>query len=348
VIKPDNDERQQALFKDNKLRLLLSLVGCIRLGAHDDPEATWVIPAALTSAQLQVSIDLIHKFEFDPPTYEDGQNPEDLLRRKTAPRKSARRVDWDDSDNDVIDDDDVEDLGEYGPDGPTSREADGTRKVLKRRRRARSPVELNDEEREERARARREREIEKQMKVKSTMFVHDSDDEDDAERDAIFFAAEESRRLRAAAEGASMMLAGAGHGGGKKRKAEGGGRNGVKKRKSPMRKKRGPFDSSDEDEDDDGDEEMDEDESVSSRALSEKRDGEDEDSEEEVEGTDTPLSSQPRTSTEKANVSQAVTVDSDEVMADASDEEDGPVPARKPAARNMRGGFVIDSDSEDE
>ena len=122
------------MFKDNKLRLLLNLVGFERLGAREDPDATWVIPSTLTSHDLQESIDLIRKYEFDPPTYDDGKGPEDMLRSKAAAaRRSTRRVDWDDSD-DGIDHDSDQDRGEYALDEPTARKADGTgKKVLKRR-----------------------------------------------------------------------------------------------------------------------------------------------------------------------------------------------------------------------
>jgi replication fork protection complex subunit Tof1/Swi1 len=72
------------MFKDNKLRLLMTLVGFTRLGEHHDPDATWVIPSSLTETQLQEAIELIRKFEFAPPTYEDGKAPEDLLRSKAV------------------------------------------------------------------------------------------------------------------------------------------------------------------------------------------------------------------------------------------------------------------------
>jgi hypothetical protein len=88
------------MFKDNKLRLLMTLVGFSRLGEVHDPDATWIIPHSLTSEQLQQAIDLIRKYEFDPPVYEDGKQPEDLLRSKTsAARRSTRRVDFDDDDD---------------------------------------------------------------------------------------------------------------------------------------------------------------------------------------------------------------------------------------------------------
>jgi replication fork protection complex subunit Tof1/Swi1 len=59
------------MFKDNKLRLLMTLVGFSRLGEAHDPDATWIIPPSFTSEELQLAIDLTRKYEFDPPTYED-------------------------------------------------------------------------------------------------------------------------------------------------------------------------------------------------------------------------------------------------------------------------------------
>ena len=124
----------------------MTLVGFTRLGAQDDPEAAWIIPSSLTSGELQEAIELIRKFEFDPPIYEDGKGPEDMLRNKTT-RRSTRRANFDD-DSDAIDDDLDEDRGEYAVDGPTVRSADGTaKKKLKRRRRVGTPIELDEEER---------------------------------------------------------------------------------------------------------------------------------------------------------------------------------------------------------
>lgn len=337
------------MFKDNKLRLLLTLVGFQRLGAHDDPEAPWVVPSNLTSTDLQEAIDLIRKYEFDPPTYDDGKGPEDMLRSKNAAaRRSARRVEYDDDDDDGIDHDSEEDRGEYALDKPTVRKTDGTgKKVLKRRRRERTPVELDDEERQERANARRQKEIEKQLKVKSTMFVHDSDDEDNAEADAIFFAKEERLRAQNSANIAKSLVLGTTEPtAAKKRKTSGTTAAKSKRRKSPPKKKAGPFDSDESDGDDD-EAESGLDESASSRAPSEAMQVDSEDNEDEA--TDTPLSSQHATATDAVTKSttSAAAKSSDVAMADADeDDEDEVVTVRRPAARSMRTGFVIDSDSE--
>lgn len=331
-----------ALFKDNKLRLLLTLVGFTRLGANDDPDASWMIPSNLTSTELQQAIDLIRKYEFDPPTYDDGKGPEDMLRSKAAAaRRSARRVDWDEEDDGV----EGEDRGEYALDEPTARKADGAgKKILKRRRRERTPVELDDEEKEERANSRRQREIEKQLKVKSTMFVHDSDEEDDPEADAIFFAREEALRAQTKANIAkSLVLGNTEPAASKKRKGDSATEKVNKKRKSPPKQKQraGPFGSDSDEEEADSESEG----SPSSRAQSEQRQVYLDDSGDET--TDTPLSSQLASAAElPAKSARATSADRDVIMADADDdEEDEVVTVRRPA-RNTRAGFVIDSDSE--
>lgn len=339
------------MFKDNKLRLLMTLVGFMRLGTNDDPDASWVIPSSLTSAELQEAIDLIRKFEFDPPTYEDGKGPEDLLRSKAAAaRRLTKRAEFDD-DSDGVDHDSEEDRGEYAVDSATTRNPDGERKRLKRRRRAHTPVELDDDERKARAEARRKKEIEKQAKTKSTMFVHDSDDEEwDADKDSAFFAREQALREETMNQFKKSLVLGTIEPAvsqkdlSKKRKAADTAKKG-KRRKSPPKRKAGPFDDSDEDEN------MGDFASVSSRAPSEEADNVLSDVENEDEATDTPLSSQPAGSkddTPKAPVAflsknQDVTMVEDED--DDDDGDDAPI-VRRPAARNIRAGFIIDSDSE--
>ncbi|CAG5150561.1 uncharacterized protein ALTATR162_LOCUS2700 [Alternaria atra] len=357
-IKHDTEERRIAMFKDNKLRLLMNLVGFERLGEHHDPDAAWIIPSSLTSTQLQEAIDLIRKFEFDPPTYEDGKAPEDLLRSKAAAaRRSTRRAEFDDDSDGVdhgIDRDSEEDHGEYAKGGPTTRDADAPRKTLKRRRRQKTPVELDDEEKDRRAEARRQKEIEKQAKALSTMYVHDSDDEDwDAEKDAAFFAREQAiREENLKVFKKSLVLGTVEPIVSKKRKADAPAKK-SKRRKSPPKRK-ALFDDSDDDMED----------AESSRATSEAvagnilTDDNEEEDEDGDENTDTPLSSQNAgattalsdTDTPRKPSTSNVTKSTDAAMADADsdddDEDDVPVARRPAAARNTRAGFIIDSDSE--
>ncbi|KAK7996309.1 timeless-domain-containing protein [Apiospora marii] len=195
-VRPDDDARRTAMFKNSHLRLLMKLVGFQRneTAVEETPKSDWIIPSSYTADQLQESIDLINKAEFDPPTFEDGALAENQLRRKTAPRKKA--VFDDEDDNDVEEDENLFPAG-----GPTVRKVidengGKPRKIRKRRRRASNSEPLDDEEQEEKARKRRERELEKARRFKSDVYVHASDDDTDDERDREFFANEERLRQK--------------------------------------------------------------------------------------------------------------------------------------------------------
>lgn len=347
MVKPDNEERRIAMFKDNKLRLLMTLVGLTRVGEPQDPDASWLVSSSLTAVELQEALDLIRKFEFEPPVYDDDKSAEDFLRSKAAStRQSARKADYDD-DSDGIDHDSEEDRGEYALDGPTTRKSDA-RKIIKRRIRERTPIELDEEERELRAEARRKKELEKQRKVKSTMFVHDSDDEDwDADRDRAFFDQEQAIRENAMAQfKQSLALGSTELASSRKRKNDEAPKNGAKRRKSPPKRRAGPFDT--DDSEDDENEAI----NISSRASSEEAGGLL--GTESDEATDTPMSSQHAGATHLSDDEPAIkttdmTKRKDVVMADADgdDDEDQVAPAsRRPTTRNVRAGFIIDSDSE--
>ncbi|KAF2280144.1 topoisomerase 1-associated factor 1 [Westerdykella ornata] len=348
LVKADNEDRQKAMFKDNKLRLLMTLVGFSRLGADDDPDATWVIPSSLTAAELSEAIDLIRKFEFDPPVYEDGKTAQDFIRYKTtATRRSTRKAEFDD-DSDGIDDDSEEDRGEYAPDRLSLRKSEG-KKTLKRRRRAGTPRELDDEEKDRRAKQRRQKELEKQRKIKSTIFVHDSDDEDDEERDKEFFAREQALRERTLAQfKQSLALDSTEPASSRKRKGDAQAENGAKRRKTPPKRRAGPFDTDESDDEGASDNDV---VSISSRATSQE--AEDVlDTSSEKEASDTPLSSQhaPTGDNHGGRDGSKITPagDMDSVMVDVDDEDEdaGPTVRRAPT-RTTRGGFIIDdSDSE--
>jgi replication fork protection complex subunit Tof1/Swi1 len=332
-VKPDNEERRIAMFKDNKLRLLLTLVGFLRLGEPHDPEASWIIPSSMSSSDLTSAADLIRKFEFDLPEYEEGKSAVDYLRSKAAAMRSSRRAEYDD-DSDGVGNDSQEDRGEYALDEPTARGAPARKKLSRRRRRSRTPQELDDEERDRRADARRMKELEKQANVKSTIFVHDSDDEweynPERDSDKEFFAKEEAIRqstkdqfLKSVALGSADLAST------KKRKADEETSNGRKKRKSV--------------EPDEGNDAI----SLSSRSPSPEHmelDSEDE----EDEAIDTPISSQhagpAKTSSVSAPVgSKGATVTNGNSDDDEEDEDDMPVVRKGPV---RRAGFIIDSDSE--
>lgn len=209
VVRPDDDARRIAMFKNSHLRLLMKLVGFQRndTAAEETPKSDWIIPGSYTADQLQESIDLINKAEFDPPTFEDGLLAENQLRRKTATRKKA--VFDDEDENDVDEDENLFPAG-----GPTARKVideagPKPRKIRKRRRRASNSELPDDGELEEKARQRRERELEKARRFKSDVYVHASDDDTDDERDAEFFAAEERLRQKQKALIVSTIVGGA-------------------------------------------------------------------------------------------------------------------------------------------
>lgn len=203
-LTPDTDERKQALFKDKHLRLLLTTLGIQRLGLPEDTDASWIIPGHLTSEQLSAAATEIQKVEFDPPTFENDKTAADLIRLKSAGRRGARFSDHSDDDDDEDGD---------GPMFPANlkekRQAreDGDEAPRKRRKRnTAEATELTEEELAARAKARRDKEREKNAKIKSRLFVTESDDESDAEGDEEFFRLEEERRQKTAGLIRSALL----------------------------------------------------------------------------------------------------------------------------------------------
>ncbi|KAF2084832.1 timeless-domain-containing protein [Saccharata proteae CBS 121410] len=349
VVTPDNHERRVALFKDNKLRLLLRLLGLVRIGEDEDMDATWIVPTALTSDELSALQAAIQKFEFDPPTYDDDKSAEDMVRNR------KRRAAFDDSSDDddgadaLLDDEQLFPAG-----GPTTRK-DALKELKKTRRKRRQTLseEPDDSEKARRAEARRMKELEKRRKIKSELIVHSSDEETDEERDKEFFAAEEERRKNTHRAIVKTLITGNFDDSAKKRKSTKGGRQTGRKRR------KGSDSQSEDHNESDSDDAM----ALSSRSSSADLadplviDSDDEDEDEEI---DTPLSSQHvaaeqiRNNDSSAAPSPARRIfkpaDSDTAMPDAAgdeEDEDEDVPVRKGVARrNVRAGFLVDSDSE--
>jgi len=206
VVKPDIPDRATAIFKDNKLRLLMTLSGFERLGIDDELGATWIIPSTLSARELHETHDCIDRHRRDPVMQygDDGDtmNAEDMLRRKANTAARQRKAEYDDdSDGDgIIDDGEEEFLFPAGgsvDDKTRKKDALKEMKSKKRRRRHAAGSEdedggLSDATREARRKARLETDREKRRKIKSNEFVGDSDDDDEA--DAEFFRREEEMR----------------------------------------------------------------------------------------------------------------------------------------------------------
>lgn len=199
LVKADTDERRAAMSKDKFLRLLLSLINFEKLEIGDsDIErdgilTSWTIPGKLTSDELRKSAELISRFEFTPPSYEEGKTAEDFVRRKTAAggarqaqaegaRQRPGQLDSaSESEGGSIASDLDAELFPAG--GPTARKPDHQRKRIARRRDKHAKDSLIPEEvLEARREAKRKAEREKTAKIKSQLFISPSDDESDDER----------------------------------------------------------------------------------------------------------------------------------------------------------------------
>ncbi|KAI4207594.1 MAG: hypothetical protein LQ348_000539 [Seirophora lacunosa] len=219
VVHPDTEERRIAIFKDAKLRLLMTLSGFERLGIDDEPNATWIIPSSLSARQLHETHEAIQKHSVNPTTEYGAEDPipaEEMLRRK--PTASARRAEYDDDSegNGIVSDGDDDFLFPAG--GPTNTgpltAAAALERLKKKRRKRRTSTAsddggvgaLDDETLERRREAREAADLEKRKKIKSDEFIYDS--EDDVEADRIFFEKEESRRKGQAKKVMEVLRAG--------------------------------------------------------------------------------------------------------------------------------------------
>jgi replication fork protection complex subunit Tof1/Swi1 len=363
VVKPSDEKCKLAMFKNGYVRLLMTLIGFQRVGEIDDPDALWTIPPSLSADQLKQSLELINRSEFSPPAFDDGREAADFIRRKSAGAAGRRRAIFDDEDDGIDDDEDEELLFPAG--GPTAMKRSDVLKELKktRRRRRQEGTEeseddgLTEEQLKARRDARREKELEKNRKIKSELFVHDSDDETDEERDKAFFEAEEKLRQRSKIEIMKELL-GVGESKGKLAA-----KNAKKRQSSAMsadsnddvdvimtgNKKRKSSAISIDSDDEAG--------AASGRSSSAARDNVLAESEDEA--TDTPMSS-PHTKSSQWNrrkvsgEDEPVSPVRPSVMKDAladtamsDDDEEDALPAARPARQRTRAGFIFDSSDEE-
>lgn len=307
------------MYKNSHLRLLMTLSGFQLLGpaTEETVESVWVIPVDVSADALKDALHYINQAEFSPPTFEEGVLAEHQLKRKTLVRRKAA---FDDDEEGEPDDDLAFPMG-----GPTARkvidEEQRPKKSRKRRRRDSDVEELDDSVLEEKARKRRDREREKARKIKSALYVREGDDEFDEEEDAAFFAREREIAARAANAAKAAMGVSA---------------------PAPARKKARPLEiSDDEDEDEDDDLEF------ARKILSSQEDVEEETDDTPLDGSDGEGRKRRRVSleTDEEDVEMGGTDKADEVEKGDDDEDIAPVPKRRP---RVRGGFVVESDDDDE
>jgi len=153
----------------------------------DDPQAHWIISTITTVDDLETNLRFLKQYIDEPPTFEDGESAEKLLRRK-APAKSAMESD---SDNDGMSD---------TSDSNDSDSSAKPRKPMKKRKRRRA----DDSELEARRERRRLADLEKRAMIKSAARILDSDDDEEADRE--FFERERQLRERMAVKSLGGVL----------------------------------------------------------------------------------------------------------------------------------------------
>lgn len=339
----------------------MKLAGLERLGMQDVMGASWCVPSSLDSAALSDVKSIIDRGLETPVTEIDGLDPREQIRRKpTAEPKETFQTTLDvDFGSESEGEDGIPD-GLLFPPNPRTKSQNALEELKEKRRKRKSNKDkepLDDFVIEERRRNREENARARQAKIKSDLFVHDSDDESDAEADRAFFEREEAgrraqdQRIREALvskaleeDEASTEQTSTKKTNRRKRRSIGDDdeddaeQNTASEVQKKQRVTIGGFEMSDDDDDDDDVlmTELGDNHSLSKPASTGQEDGEQNTPPTSAEHEEWDLDKE--LNSHKALGQGAV------VTAPASDEdEDGPVASNR---RRGRAGFVIDSDSE--
>jgi replication fork protection complex subunit Tof1/Swi1 len=195
-VRPSDEEVRMAMFKNARLRLLMKLIKFEMTGLEDVLGATWIVPSTLSASELEETKQLLIRLEATPwtPDHED-ETAADMLRRTrhvTAEDAELRRDAFiDDSEGD----DQVEDF--MFPDNIRQPSAkDVIAKLKKSRKRKYAAEPLDDDVLEARRKAKEDAALDRRRKIKSELYIRDSDDEMDDEERVEFFRREEEGRRR--------------------------------------------------------------------------------------------------------------------------------------------------------
>ncbi|KAJ4319687.1 Topoisomerase 1-associated factor 1 [Fusarium piperis] len=191
-VRPDDNARRTAMFKNSYFRLLMNLSGVQLLSpaSEETPESAWIIPGDVSADALKDAIHFISQAEFSPPTFDEGVLAEHQLKRKPPPPKKAAFDDDEDDDPDVV--------PLFPKGGPTTRKVIDENKKDKPKKPRKNRRPLTEAQKEEARRKRKKTEREKLNRIKSADFVRDSDDEFTLEEDEAFFAREREIAAQAA------------------------------------------------------------------------------------------------------------------------------------------------------
>jgi replication fork protection complex subunit Tof1/Swi1 len=343
TITPASDDIKIAMFKNGRLKLLMRLLDFEILGGEDELGASWVVPAAVSAAQLAEHKATVELYEQVPWEGDDGnEDAEDQIRRSRNKDKKTNSDDEDVPRNGFTDNSEGEEEFLF-PDNPrTKRSKNIIGELKKGRKRKRAEDEEGEDEVDEEAAARRRAkraaaELERRRKIKSEAYIVDSDDESDEEKNRLFFENEEKIRQRFQADVETKLRQQAGQ------SAKPAGKG---KRKQPVPQVR-PDDSDDDLLMPDVDDQH---ETASSQPQGES------DTDEEVADEDTSLSSQsasasaePEKHPEEIDQPRAVAssnVKTVNAAVELSDEDEDVLPTARRRPR-MMAGFIMDSDDDE-
>lgn len=330
----------------------MTLVSFERLGMEDVFGASWVVPSALTSKNIQHSKTIINQ-SIEKPIPED-QDPRELLQRKhpgNTGGNSESMADFIQFGDESEGEDEVLD-GPLFPPNPRSKSNALSELKNKRKKKQNQDGEeepLDEETLEERRRVRLENAQARQRKIKSNLFIQASDE--DSDDDEEFFRLEEQRGKEQAERIKQALLTG--NPSGKPGKKKGGRKRKSDEPRAQSKRQRGQPKGVD-----DGNSDKDDDDDILMMGVgdgspsSRKGVSEDEDTrpmpvEDDLDFDDDLAFSRDREK-ELSPADHEDTTGSKTADAVAGDdaEEDEDAPPTASGRRRIRAGFVIESDSE--
>ena len=344
TVRPIDEETKTAMFKHARFKLLMRLCGFSLLGGEDVLGAPWIVPAQLNSVELSDHVSAIEQYETTPWTGDHTDDvAEDMLRRVRQEHTRDPYLEPGEARRDafISDDEGTSDLDNEAflfPDnirkphkGKTALEQ-LKEKRRKRKRDVGSDDEIDDALLDERRKKRKEANDERRSKIKSELYVQDSDDEDNEEKDREFFERERAGRKRQEDNVKRQMAVGTVDG------ADEVDRKKTKRRKVLEEKL------------DDAEDVLMQD--MDGDAPSSSQTAEREVSDEEAEDEETPLSSQSEGAVDGAlkemaqtrSTAPAVRKGGFEVDDDNEDDDEQPLST---ARRRVRAGFIVDSDDDE-
>ncbi|OQU95032.1 Timeles protein domain-containing protein [Cladophialophora immunda] len=355
TVHPSSDDIKMAMFKNGRLKLLMRLVGFEMLGDEDVPGASWIIPGHVSAGQLSDHKATIEQYEQTPWQGEDeNEEAEDMIRRARNKERTSQDDEDDAARGAFLDDSEGEEEFLF-PDNPRKKKAKNAIAELRAKRKRKRGEDDGDEDdideglAAERRAARKAAALDRRRKIKSEAYIRDSDEESDEEKDRQFFEREEQMRTKYA-EKIRNELRNQISLGVSEKQSKPASKRAQNKRVAPT------------DEERDGDDDLlmtDIDDHHTETASSQQRRAWDSEEEGEDDG-DTPMSSQSASANVDLTIEKTVLRELDqprsavepstkaaqeEIELSDEDEDVMPTARRRPV---IRGGFVVDSDDDDD